>query len=492
MAGIVFWFLIGFPFAHQNESYGWIVALDRLGFLGALGGFPEVAGRRPVATGLAWLMVRASQGSIVPVELLNFALTLGAWWVAARASRSPRAFALFALIAGGACFAGYIFLFHLHGIFYGPLLLLVAALAVAARSGRIAERLPWWFALALAAALIHPYALAFFVAAAMAAPLEHPALRGPRALAGIAAAVALAVLAVRVLVPVRQMASPIAGLPALVTSYRMVEVHPLVSLVALATAALAAALAWPGTAGRVVAVLTAAIGGVLLRAHLPVLPLWALVCLLQAATRGRWILAALLAAAFVLPLANPTGSPTYTIFAILLCAMITSWDAAPLEDKLSFLGPRAAWSACGAAIALAVAMRAGLPVPGIAPLARPLLAERERTHQLESLMDEFLRSPWREHPVRLYRAADSPVFSNNALERRHRPPTQELFFGPWVDWRRGQAAVAGDTLLVTFGDDSLPGAQAVLRSRGRFAGEAVVYREPNGGVPPLAPPGRTR
>ena len=42
--------------------------------------------------------------------------------------REVRLFSLFALVAGGVFFAGYIWAFHLHGIFYGPLLLYVAAL----------------------------------------------------------------------------------------------------------------------------------------------------------------------------------------------------------------------------------------------------------------------------------------------------------------------------------------------------------------------------
>jgi hypothetical protein len=102
-----------------------------------------------------------------------------------------------------------------------------------------------------------------------------------------------------------------------------------------------------------------------------------------------------------------------------------------------------------------------------------------------------MQSPWRDHPIRLFRAADSPVISNNALDRAHRPPTQEVFFDLWVAQRRGHAEVAGDTLLVTFGGDSLPGADPLFALHGRFAGEAVVYRQPDTGVPSVTAPGRT-
>ena len=46
----------------------------------------------------------------------------------------------------------------------------------------------------------------------------------------------------------------------------------------------------------------------------------------------------------------------------------------------------------------------------------------------------------------------------------------------WLDWKRGGPPGGQDTLLLTFGGESVPGHDTVLVVRGRYAGDALVLR----------------
>jgi hypothetical protein len=128
-----------------------------------------------------------------------------------------------------------------------------------------------------------------------------------------------------------------------------------------------------------------------------------------------------------------------------------------------------------AVLAVALALRAGWPVPVLARVAQPLLAEGERTWSFRMLADHLMASPWRGHPARFVRSAPSPVQAD-ALDRRFRPPTDDHHLATWLDWKRGGPAESGDTLLIGFGGDAPPGTDTLLAVRGRYSGDALVLR----------------
>src|SRR5262249_24766985 len=129
IAGLSFWFWVGFPFANHNESYAWIAQLRTMDLHAALTRtLVGVANWRPLGTGTAWILYHAAHGSIAPVELLNYFVAAAAWAWVAWVVADRRVFGIAAFLVGGALFSGYIYLFHLHGIFYSPLLFFVAIL----------------------------------------------------------------------------------------------------------------------------------------------------------------------------------------------------------------------------------------------------------------------------------------------------------------------------------------------------------------------------
>lgn len=486
LAGFLVWFLVGLPWGPHTESFDWIVRLETLSLgQAAFARLPSVLSLRPLGIGLAWISYRVGGHDVALAQFVNAALALLAWWWLGRAVAARRTFALVALVVGGACFAGYIFVFHLHGVFYAPLLLLLAAMVHLANRPLGPGTLARAAGAAALAACFHPFALPLAVAFAAGALLESRALRTAAGFGAAAAVLAAAVALYLLLVPASARGPAGDPLHGWRVSFATTEVSRLVSLAAAALATLAARGLGAGRARVAAVLLVAGVAALLLALRWPVLPLWLAAAGLAAAAQGRWALAAVLATCVALPAANPTGSPTYAVFATFLAAALTAMTA-PAEERLVWLGAPAAATLLVLALSLGVALRAGVPVPVATAVARPLVAERERTAQFPVLVRDYLRSGWAAHPLRFARGFARPA-EGDAVDRRYRPPTNDVHLATWLAHLRAGAPAAGETLYVAFGGDPLADGEVVLSVRGRAAGDALVFRRvpaPPAGVAP--------
>lgn len=476
VSGLAFWFLIGLPWGPHNESFDWIVRLEERSLWGALfDSFPSVLSFRPLGTGAAWILYRLGGHDAGLTEVVNALFALFAWGWAAQGARERRLFAVLALVAGGVFFAGYIWVFHLHGIFYGPLLLYVAALVRSARGPLDLRTLLGVFVGAILTSLVHPYALPLAVAFVFGATLETPLLRTRQGAAAIAVVLTGVAATYLLLVPSYNRGlggDPVAGL---VTSYATLEVNRIGSLVAGLLATWTASRALPGAAGAAAALFTLLLAGAGLLAGVPVLPLWLAWAAVKGLRRGRITLVALLAACALLPMANPTGSPTYAIFAVFVAVCASALDEQGADGMLYRLRPSHVFGVLALMLAVAAGLRSGITIPVFSRLSQPLFSEAERTRQLELLGEKLVASPWREHPARFLRPAENPTEAD-AIDRRFRPPTEDAHLATWLDWMRGAPPAATDTLVLTFGGESVPGMDTVLMARGRYAGDALVLR----------------
>lgn len=475
-AGIAFWFVVGFPFGHHNESYDWVAWISTPDAASVCWHrFYGAGGYRPLAMSIAWGLFRASGGSLVPIQLFNFLLTVLAWWTLARSAAQPRTFALAALVSGGVLFAGYIFLFHLHGVFYGPLLLWLALAVRAAERDLTGRSVAIVFAAALVAALAHTFALVLGLAFFAGAAIERGWLRRPGAVAFAALAMVLGAALIVMVAPRALLSASGPGLLALVASFRAVEVNRVVSVVVAAFAvATVLTTRWPGrgvTWTAIAAVIAGA--GLLLMNGLPLVFLWLVAGWIKAARHGRWTLALLLAASLGLAYAGGSGSPTYGLFAIALLTYLVAVDAEAPERLLAWLRPAHAMVAASLLLVLALVVRSDRPVPLVSRLALPVLAERERTHQSERLLRELLDSPWRRHPVRLAEDAATPAASGGAIERGQRPPTNQVCLDAFLLHARGTPDSSAAPVILTFGGGPTPGRRLFVVP-GRHAGEAVA------------------
>jgi len=98
-----------------------------------------------------------------------------------------------------------------------------------------------------------------------------------------------------------------------------------------------------------------------------------------------------------------------------------------------------------------------------------------RTYQLERVIEWVLASDRREDPLLLYREARSPSEAANAIERSHRPPTQQGHLDRYMAERRPGPGTGSSRLLVTFGGEEVPGCEQVYGSTSAHAGQVGVY-----------------
>jgi hypothetical protein len=436
-AGLAFWFAIGLPWGPHNESFDWVVRLEQRTLWQALfEKFPSVLSLRPIGTGAAWLLYRLGGHDPGFAEVVNACIALLAWGWVARSARESRLFALVALVTGGVFFAGYIWVFHLHGLFYGPLLVYLAMLVRGARGRLDLRALLAAFVAALVTALVHPYALPLALVFAVgarardAAPAFAGGRGGPRARRHRRRR---RVPAARAVVQPRRRRGSDRRTHHLAPYHRgqrdrlRGRRHPRrVDRVAR----------FPGAAGAAAAAFTLLLAAVGVWLDMPVLPLWFAWAATKSLRQGHVTLAALIAGTALLPLANPTGSPTYAVFVLFVTACATVQGESATEARLERVRP---WLVAVVLVLMAVlagAVRSGVPVPVVSSLARPLLAEGERTRQLTGLGATLMRSAYRDHAARFLHPAVNPT-EGDAVDRRFRPPTEDAHLATWLDWQRG-------------------------------------------------------
>jgi hypothetical protein len=167
IAGISFCFFLGFPFDNHNESYLWVALLNKASLKDVVtkkltGGIETF---RPLGMANAWLTYRLS-GNIYLQELLNWLFAIASVITVFAASGNKILFAVISFVTGMAFFAGYIYLFHLHGVFYGPFQLYTAVLLyTATRYRRLSSgMLSLISVLTIIVSLYHTFALLVFCA----------------------------------------------------------------------------------------------------------------------------------------------------------------------------------------------------------------------------------------------------------------------------------------------------------------------------------------
>ena len=480
--GVACWFVIGFPFGNHNESYYWVARFQHESVWDILWTRALAATPRPLGQGLAFLGWQAGGGSSWLVQLFNFAVVVVALGMTARIVSETRTFAVTAIAVGGAFFTGYVYLFHLHGIFYSPVLALLAALLYLheARGPSPVQRDVVAFACAIGVGLLfHPYALLLFLGYVSGVCLER---WKQSSTAELRCRVLLALASVVVLVVTRPGHHALSSdnLRAFVTSYALTEITPLLTgfasilaaVMPLGMATLKPRQRWGFAGGILLCCATFAVAG------LPVIVVWVAVAIAKTAYLRKWSLTGMTVGAALLPVIAPSGSPTYAIFAIFLSAIVLAWGWTAMERVLERLSRRWVVAVLLLAGLLAGAVRIGVEVPIVSRAARPLMAEREKTAQLEAVIDWMLASEYRDWSLVLERSANPADDRGDAVDRRWRPPTYQSYLDAYLASR--QAVVADPSaLVVTFGTHEKPGMTLVKTVPGRFAGTAMVFKSPD-------------
>jgi len=484
LSGFTFWFILGFPFQHHNESYIWAVHLDSLTFSeSVLHKMVPVANHRPFGQAVIWLTYRLSDGSVAPAQMFNYVVAIAAWIFAFWTIRERRVFALTGFIIGAMLFSGYIYIFHLHGAFYSAVLFFMIFCIRVFEDGEGMRLILAATAAALAAAFFHPYALLLFLGAAGGALVKNWRNYSRIQLLHMCGAIAAAVLMVFVLVLLpgnTEIATFPARVSGLLTSYKATEVHPLIAGV---IGVLTLLTAWnAGLSKRGGLLLTAGFAifiTALVVFGLPVTLAWVAAAIILCLARQRYSTAALIAVTSILPAFAPTGSPTYVIFVIMLCAYVLARDASIVENFLQRINHLTGIAVFVGSVVLSIVLRNGINVPVVSRLAAPILAERERTEQLVEILQWWSQSEYAGQMISLGQSALNPVEMKDPADRKFRPPTANRFLIPFIRhrWKDVQStSPAPGRLLIVFGEECGANCRVLHVMPGIFAEPARVLQ----------------
>jgi hypothetical protein len=408
-------------------------------------------------------------------QLVNFFLTVAAWAIVCVASRNRQIFAWLSFVTGAVFFSGYVYLFHLHGVFYAPLLLFISLLLLYQRGY---FSFTWREAvagmgLAVVAGMFHPFALLIFACYAVGAWLECVRNHRPARLGAAIVCVLVSIIASRLLLGHNSAGHKADYLRGWVLSFRMLEVNHIATLAGILLAAVAGLAIGSSWRNRVVfgfAALLSSIG--LSLAGLPVLIGPIVFSLAAALFAGRFALAGLIVACATLPVATGTGSPTYAIFVLMPCLVaiadgFTSVPFAKFQQRASILVVLITAASC-------LALISGFHPSPVRKLMKPLMAEQEKTFQLKSVFTWLAANPAVSGRLSLCDAGGPPSQTDNALVRTFRAPVDKYSFDYYLQARFGERFKSGPPLYICFGGQRIPETKTLYSLNGGWAGPASV------------------
>jgi hypothetical protein len=490
--GFSFWFFLAVPFASHRESYSWLAGVHSQSFTGAFA-FISVT-YRPLAQGTAWLGFLILNPSVFPTSVVRQALLQGfiygmfllAWWLIYSAAAQRRLFAFVALVAGGVFFSGYVHLFHIYGVFYVPVMMMLGVLLRFFASSALDKREARFAVVATVLAFWHPFATALFVGFYFGFYLD--TFRQRTRAQHVQAVVILLVgtIAIAALVFLFPRPDAIMSLQTrlfgLLESYRTSEVNRVASVVAFLLTQFVVFTMGCSLRLRLMAFLLAsALSAVFFLASLPLLFLWVGAVLWKLFHLRCWSLFFLALTAALFPFGGGIGAPVFSLFAIVVAAYVTPLGWSRAENALSFVEPRYVVGAIMASAIVLLMVRIGIDIPIVTTSARPLLTERERTYQLESILAWLGSSDYCGYEIAFAENAGSPIDSvENVITRRNRPPAaleDVRFFWDTVlrCHRGGDSSNKTGRVLVTFGAPPVADSMPVFKVRGTYAGDATLW-----------------
>lgn len=490
IAGFSFFFFIAFPFANHNESYIWVAELTQMNIKDAFTHkIISVESFRPLGQLTAWLTYHITN-HIFLQQLLNWSFASLSFIFLFAASENKAYFSVISFLICAGFFTGYIYLFHLHGVFYGPLQLYIALVTIiAAQRSLLSSRglIILWL-LTLIVGLYHTFALATFCFFLLGYCIEVNKKLFRKQLYLIVILFVLSLLMIKLLITSNQVLGldHTQGLAAIfknptfgfATSFEAVEINkPLLMLSAI----LALLTVISFKTGRKEKLLSI---GVLLVSvslfiyfHIPVILLWLGACVIKLMINKYWALAAVLLSTITYPLANPTGSPTYTVFSIMICAFVSSMDV-PLKRFPASLGKRVVVVFLILLLILMLSTRLDIKLPLLSRLTQPLLAEKEKTFQLEDIVKWRDNSSYSQYGLTFFNQTNGLISSKYSLKRQNRPPTNQTDLNEFFKLEQYIRPLPKDnsqTLLVTFGNETLANYHLIYSVKGTWNGNANVY-----------------
>jgi hypothetical protein len=481
--GISFWFWLAYPWENSNESYGFINVLKNSSILDMF--TKNIVGStdfRPLMQFVAYAGYKLTGGDIYAHQLFNYVVAILAWFFASLAIKEKNLFSITSMLVGGFLFSGYIYLFHLHGVGYSPVLLLITSFIYLFDYRQKYDNITIALALILTvvAWFFHPIALLIFIGYFGGFMFEK--LRYLKKAQYILSALLLLLAGIIVILIFN-----IAGnknytsSTFTITSYKMIEVHWLISIFSfvLTIATIESVERLERYHKLLIELIFSILSIWLFYNNLPVMILWIIASLFKMIILRKWSIAFLIITTATFPLGLMSGTPSYAIYVIMACSLALPHGWQTLEEKIKFVNLKTVVPIYIVVLILIILLRTGTNIPIISPLTKPILAEKEKTYQLKATMDWVLNSKYRNYNLVLHREKYNPSENTKgSIERANTAPMSQRYVDIYMQMMRGAVEEQRDSskkLIVTFGNEKIDDMYLLRTIDGKFADKAMIY-----------------
>lgn len=465
ISGITFWFLIGFPFAHSHESYYWMGEyLSKSFYDFVFQPIGHYASYRPLGQVVSAALFELSGGSLFLIELFNFVLTISAVWFILKGAAEKKIFSLVFLITGGALFAAFAYLFHLHGLYYSPVLLFISVLIYYYYKPLTIKNILVTFISGLAAALFHPFAIFVYVFYTTGILIEKRNDLHRNKSIFMAGGIGLMIILSFILVPAQSIFLSSSNFSGLMNIYRSLQVNPLITIVIVGMGILLIMGISADKKWRILLVSAVILLSLLFYIlKLPMMLVVFLAGIMKLINLRKWTFLALLIVTFMFSVFTDIESGHLKFYVLFVAALITSINLT-LPRAESFFKPIYGSILIFVALSAVILLRNDIKIPGLSKYAVSLLATRESTYNLDKVVEWYRKSDYSKYGIELNSGRGQDI------------PASNINLQSYLQSLRGKKQLDPDEKLIIYFDkkDSQT-VKPLFKIKGRYAKNVYVY-----------------
>ena len=480
--GFSFWFILGFPFAHHHESFEWATQIQDVKLMDTMflttGHFISY---RPLGQFTSVVLYRVFDNSLAPVQFYNYLLTITAWFILILAIKDKRFMSLISLAAGGVLFVSFMYLFHLHGIYYSHLLLFLSLLIYMAMGELTNKKYVIIFVMTLFASLFHAFSLWIFIAFLLGNAAEQwKSLSKIQIISG-SAMVLTAFIFYIILVPNDLNIINLERLVGQYTAYLKLEVNVLVSLFLIFLIMLSGATIEFSKKSQFIFLPAILIVSILfLVLNWPLISIWLLVCLIKLVATKRYSLAGILLVSSHFMLFTGTRSAHLSIIVVMIGITIVSLDWRKLEDKLKIIDQKYSLYVSAVPVLIClflVVLKLDVQVPVVSKLAQPMLEKKEISEQITKIIDWYMISAFKGYEL---------IVNECYNISQDQKPGEKVFLAPVSNHALNEYIQRlgkfdnnnldlSNRLFVCFANSGIENGESIYTVKGKYSGDAHVY-----------------
>jgi len=480
--GISFWFLLGFPFSNYYESYEWIAQFNTNSLFDLI--FQTIghySSYRPLGQATAILLYKLSNNSIIPFQLFNYGLIILSFFILDSVINEKKSLSIVLAIVGGFFFIAFSFLFHLHGLYYSPLLILISILIYYYNKPFSSKSLIISFSLTLVISLFHPFAIFIFIFYVVGLYVENRKLLSFKHYFLGITFILVGIVVVNILAPDQSVHWEVKKL---LNIYKTLDKKLIMSVISVLLSLLTIGSLKMDIKLKSYFSLSILLLSILFYfLSIPVIFAWFLLSIIKVYILKRWTLVFLILVTFFFPVFTGFESGHLYFLVLIVCAYTVPLNWEWLESKLHFIFSRITVLSLISFISLFLILKQDINLPIISKIVRPLLIEKEKTYQLEEIITWLMKSEYKEYNIKFVSEYSEDSKTKKRKSSTQRFPTTNKYINDYLSSiRSGNSPEENRKLLIVcFENSFIENAELIYSIKGIYAGKASVF------VPPIKP-----